>query len=91
MCAIHLGTEEETFDIFLGSYSSMDSQRYVSVGDGNAYLVKHDPLNVFDVTLRDMIDHDEIPQFEKAARIQFEGTENYSVEYEEDSSRTYSA
>lgn len=69
----------------------MDSQRYVSVGDGNAYLVKHDPLNVFDVTLRDMIDHDEIPQFEKAARIQFEGTENYSVEYEEDSSRTYSA
>lgn len=91
VCAIHLGTEEETFDIFLGSYSSMDSQRYVSVGDGNAYLVKHDPLNVFDVILRDMIDHDEIPQFEKAARIQFEGTENYSVEYEEDSSRTYSA
>ena len=91
VCAIHLGTEEETFDIFLGRYSSMDSQRYVSVGDGNAYLVKHDPLNVFDVTLRDMIDHDEIPQFEKAARIQFEGTENYSVEYEEDSSRTYSA
>lgn len=88
-CTICLGTGEQSYEILLGSYSSMDSQRYVSIGDGNAYLVKHDPLNVFDVTLRDMIDHDEIPQFEKAARIQFEGTEHYSVVYEENTS-TYS-
>lgn len=89
VCTIHLGTGEQSYEILLGSYSSMDSQRYVSMGDGNVYLVKDDPLDDFDVTLRDMIDHDEIPEFEKAEGIRFKGTENYSVVYEE-SSRTYS-
>ncbi len=88
-CTIRLGTGEQSYEILLGSYSSMDSQRYVSIGDGNVYLVKDDPLDDFDVDLKDMIDHDEIPEFEKAERIQFQGTENYSVGYEESSS-TYS-
>ncbi len=88
-CTIRLGTGEQSYEILLGSYSSMDSQRYVSIGDGNVYLVKDDPLDDFDVDLKDMIDHDEIPEFEKAERIQFKGTENYSVGYEENSS-TYS-
>jgi hypothetical protein len=90
-CAIRLGTEEQSYEILLGSYSSMDSQRYVSIGNGNVYLVKHDPLDDFDVTLREMIDHDQVPEFEKAAEIQFEGTENYSVVYEENGSHTYCA
>lgn len=89
VCTIRLGTGEQSYEILLGSYSSMDSQRYVSLGDGNVYLVKHDPLDNFDVTLRDMIDHDEIPEFGKAAGIQFEGTEHYGVAYEENSG-TYS-
>lgn len=88
-CTIRLGTGEQSYEILLGSYSSMDSQRYVSIGDGNVYLVKDDPLDDFDVDLKDMIDHDEIPEFEKVEGIQFQGTENYSVGYEESSS-TYS-
>ena len=38
-CTIRLGTGEQSYEILLGSYSSMDSQRYVSIGDGNVYLV----------------------------------------------------
>ena len=68
----------------------MDEKRYVSIGDGNAYLVEEDPLEQFDIELRDLIRHDEIPYFEKISGVQFEGKENYSFAYEEDSADTYS-
>lgn len=43
-CTITLETDDETYEISLGDYSTMDSQRYVSIGDGNVYLVKNDPM-----------------------------------------------
>ena len=91
VCTIHLATEEQSWEVQLGGYSSMDSQRYVSIGDGNVYLVREDPLDYFDVELSDLIDHDEIPSFEQTTGIQFAGTENYDITYEEDSSSTYCA
>ncbi len=91
ICTITLKTEDETYEILLGDYSKMDSQRYVSIGDGNAYLVKNDPLDYFDAVLSDMIDHDETPGSSKASSLQFSGAENYSILYEEDSDSTYRA
>ncbi|MCI8417065.1 MAG: DUF4340 domain-containing protein [Lachnospiraceae bacterium] len=91
ICRIQLKTEEQSYEILLGNYSNMDSQRYVSIGDGNAYLVKEDPLEQFDIELRDLIQHDKTPYFEKITGIQFAGTENYSITYEEDSEDTYCA
>ncbi len=91
VCTIHLAAEGQNCDILLGGYSSMDSQRYVSIGDGNVYLVKNDPLDYFDVTLSDMIDNDEIPSFGEVTGIRFTGTENYNITYEEDSTDTYCA
>ena len=90
ICTIRLSTADETWEILLGNYSSMDSQRYVSVGDGNVYLVQNDPLDYFDAGLSDMIDHDETPDFDKVTGIRFAGTESYSITYEEDSGNTYS-
>ena len=89
ICTICLSTADETWEILLGNYSSMDSQRYVSVGDGNVYLVQNDPLDYFDAGLSDMIDHDETPDFDKVTGIRFAGTESYSITYEEDSGNTY--
>lgn len=89
ICTIRLGTEEKIYEIQLGDYSAMDSQRYVSVGDGNVYLVKHDPFEDYEVTIRDMILHDQIPTFSDVDEIRFAGTENYSIAYEEESSHTY--
>ena len=89
VCSIHLTTEEETYDILLGDYSTMDSQRYISIGDGNVYLVEDDPLDDFTLVLNDMIDNDDIPVFDEVDRIQFTGTENYEVVYQEDSDDTY--
>lgn len=91
VCTIHMETEEQSYEILLGSYSDMDSERYVSIGDGNAYLVKEDPLERFDVSLSDLIKHDEMPSFEKTTAVRFAGTENYSIAYEKDSADTYCA
>lgn len=91
ICTIHLTTEEQSYDILLGNYSNMDSQRYVSIGDGNVYLVKNDPMDYFDVTISDMIKHDETPSFDKVTSIQFAGSEGYNITYEEESTETYCA
>ena len=88
-CTIQLTTEDTTYEIKLGDYSAMDSQRYVSIGDGNVYLAATDPLDTFDVALSDLIQNDEIPQFDQADSIQFAGEESYQVTYQEGSSATY--
>ena len=52
LCTIDLTTEERSYQILVGDYSKMDSKRYVSIGDGNVYLVQKDPLDHFDTDLR---------------------------------------
>ena len=89
VCTINLTTEDKTYKIQLGDFSTMDSQRYVSIGDGNVYLVKKDPLDYYDVELKDLIDHDETPTFDTVTEINFTGKENYKITYEEDSPNTY--
>ena len=89
VCTIKLSTGSQTYEIKLGDYSKMDSQRYVTIGDGNVYLVKHDPLDEFNATIRNLIDHDEVPDLDQATGISFSGSENYSITYEEESADTY--
>ena len=84
VCTIHITAGEESYTIELGDFSKMDEQRYISIGDGKAYLVSHDPLDEFDAVLRDMILDDTIPEFDTAEQIAFTGTENYTITYDED-------
>jgi len=90
-CTISLATDEESYEIKLGDFSKMDSQRYVSIGDGNVYLVKKDPLNYYDSELKDLIENDKTPEFDdvNVKEIRFEGSETYNITYEEDSPDTY--
>jgi len=95
ICTIKFSTDEKSYEVLLGDYSVMDSQRYVSIGDGNVYLVKNDPLDYFDAVLSDMIKHDETPKFSNAkvsvTDIKFAGSENYIITYEENSTNTYNS
>lgn len=84
VCTIDLEAGEDSWQIQLGDYSKMDSKRYVSIGDGNVYLVKNDPLDLFDTTLNTMIANDKIPYWEHVSEIRFEGEETYSAVYQED-------
>ncbi len=89
-CTIHIETSDGQFEILLGDYSDMDSERYVSIGDGNVYLVKNDPMDDFEIKLCDLILHDEVPKFDSAEEIQFAGTENYHIVHQENSDTAYS-
>lgn len=88
-CSILLSTDQEEYEILLGDYSAMDSQRYVSIGDGNVYLVLEDPLDTFAVTISDLLDRDDIPVFDTVSQITFSGTETYEITYEEEGGPSY--
>ena len=88
-CAIKITAGEEEYNILLGAYSTMDEERYVSIGDGKVYLVSHDPMEDYEITIRDMIKDDEIPELSDATRIQFAGAQNYEILYEEESTNSY--
>ena len=90
-CTIDIATAEQSYEIKLGDFSQMDEQRYVDIGDGNVYLVSTDPMDAYDVDLSDLILNDEIPDFESVSHITFAGEESYTVTYEEDSGKSYSA
>ena len=91
VCTIHIEADGDEYDISLGDYSTMDEQRYVSIGDDNAYLVSHDPVEEFDATIEEMIDNSELLDTDTAISITFEGTESCTINYEEESTATYCA
>lgn len=93
-CTINFSDGETSYTVLLGDYSPMDSQRYVSIGDGNVYLVSKDPMEEFDVELSKMLDDDDIPYLEEegtTTSIRFSGEINYEIAYEADSDNTYRA
>ncbi len=77
------------YEIKLGNYSNMDSKRYVSIGDGNVYLMAEDPFETYEVTISDMILHDDTSVIADVEEIAFAGREDYRI-VREDESRTYS-
>ena len=82
-CTINISAEDQDYTILLGDYSTMDSQRYVSIGDGNVYLVQNDPLDLFDAQLSDLIHNDEIPQLDTITQLSVSGPDDYTAVYEE--------
>ena len=86
----HIGTEEASYDMKLGAFSTMDQQRYVDIGDGNVYLVSEDPMDYVSSALSDMILDDDTPGFENVVDIRFEGAENYMIQRLEDTDYSYS-
>lgn len=90
-CTISFATEEDSYTVSLGAFSQMDSQRYLSLEDGNAYLIAEDPMEDFQVTIRDMIRNDAVPTLTDVTDVSFSGLESYSLRYEEDSGKSYSS
>lgn len=106
VCRICFTVEDSSYEMSLGAFSTMDSERYVAVretsggtvsggdvsdGNGKVYLVKDDPLNYYDAKLSDLIDHDEKLSYEKIVDIAFAGAEDRNIVYEEESGNTYCA
>jgi len=78
-----------TLEVTLGDFSKMDSKRYVSIGDGNVYLVNNDPMDQYGAVLSDMIKNDEIPDCQQADSITFAGDIAYHISREEEGGKSY--
>ena len=83
LCTINITAGETEYEIALGDYSELDYQRYLSLGDGRAYLVNDDPMELYKITLDDLMLDDTIPAFVDVERVAFSGAENYVVERDE--------
>ena len=82
-CTITLTTDDRTYTVKLGDYSTMDSQRYVDIGDANVYLAASDPMDEYDVELKDLIANDFMPYFDEVSQIAFTGGSDYAAVYDE--------
>ncbi|MEI3361161.1 MAG: DUF4340 domain-containing protein [Oscillospiraceae bacterium] len=91
VCTIEMTTEDQTYVIQLGDYSTMDQQRYVSTGDGKVYLAVADPLDTLAAELSDFIEHDETPNWNQVTRLTVSGSVEESLFYQKDNSSSYSA
>lgn len=91
VCTIRFATAETEYTVTLGDYSTIDQERYVSLGDGKVYLAKTDPLDSFNAVLDDLIRHDEALSYSEVTRITFQGAENYSLYRDEGSENAYCA
>ena len=85
-CSITIAAEDQTWEIRLGDTSAVDGQRYVSFGDGTVYLAASDPLEQYDVTLRECILNDELPDFDQVTGLSFSGAEDWELYRQEDGS-----
>lgn len=83
LCTINITAGETEYEIALGDYSELDYQRYLSLGDGRVYLVNDDPMELYKITLDDLMLDDTIPAFVDVERVEFSGAENYVIERDE--------
>ena len=83
LCTIDITAGETEYEIALGDYSELDYQRYLSLGDGRAYLVNDDPMELYRLTLDDLMLDDTIPAFVDVERVAFSGADNYVIERDE--------
>ena len=88
-CVIDVKTKDKDYKIEAGDFSEMDSERYVSIGDGNVYLMKTDPMETFDVALKDFIKNDKIPEFDEVEEIRFGDLEKCKIVCEENDGSSY--
>lgn len=89
VCTIHIDTDSQAYEIKLGNYSSMDSQRYVSIGDGNVYLAVNDPLDAYNIQLNRLIKNDTVPDFGDFKAMSIDGEESYEIVRDEEAGISY--
>ena len=82
-CTITIGTGDTEYTICLGSTSTMDEERYVTVGDGNVYLAAEDPAEEYETELSAFIKNDSVPEFGTVKEIEFSGSEEYEIVMDE--------
>ena len=74
VCTINITAADQDVEIKLGAYSTMDEERYISIGDDEVYLISHDLMDDFEIELKDMLKDDEVPYITEAKSIAAAGS-----------------
>ena len=91
ICEINLTVDGEDVTIKVGEETGLGGQRYVSIGDENAYLVDNSFLEPFKYGLYDVLKMEEIPEMDTPVRLEHEADgDSFTIEKQEDSSLAYS-
>lgn len=90
ICEINLTASGEDITIKVGEETALGGERYVSIGDENAYLVDSSFLEPFEYGLYDVLKMEEIPDMEEPLRLEVQsGSDQYTIEKQEDSGLAY--
>lgn len=90
VCAITV-TAGKTSELKLGSETGLGGQRYLSLGDGNVYLVDAGLLSGFSHDLYDLIQKESIPSMtDIRSFVVDDGERRFTIDYLEDSGLAYS-
>ena len=91
ICEINLTVDGEDVTIKVGEETGLGGQRYVSIGDENAYLVDNSFLEPFKYGLYDVLKMEEIPEMDTPVRLEHEADgDSFTIEKQEDSGLAYS-
>lgn len=84
-------TAGKTSELRIGDETGLGGQRYLSLGDGNVYLVDASLLSSFSYGLYDMVQKEAIPSMSSIRSfVVDDGTRSFTIDYHKDSGLAYS-
>ncbi len=86
---ISFTTADGTSEVEFGTYSTMDSKRYISVDSGDVYLIDDDILSDMTFTADDYLDYDTVTDFDQLTELKVSGKSNFDLVYDADTQYTY--
>ncbi len=88
-CTVILTMGDEEIEVSMGSYSTMDQQRYISVGDGKVYLIEQDLMDEM-ITDRDQfMQQDSILKITTLTELTVSGEISMDIVHDEEESHSY--
>ncbi|MCC8162001.1 MAG: DUF4340 domain-containing protein [Lachnospiraceae bacterium] len=88
-CTITLTTEDGDTVVSLGSYSTIDEQRYISIGDDTVYLIEDDLLEYVTTDRDEYMQHDDIPEIEALVELTVAGDATLDAVYDKEGVYSY--
>jgi len=80
-CTVTLTSEEGESVVRMGDYSTMDSKRYLTLGDGTVYLIDDDLMEYISTERDDFMQQDGVPEYDTIDTIQWSGETDFSAVY----------
>lgn len=90
-CSVTVTADGTTTTLDMGDESTLDGDLYLSLGDGNVYLVDSSLLSSFSYGLYDLVQEETIPEMDEITSVTVQtGSNTLELDYLEESGLAYS-